>query len=136
MANVNKKYFDEGLRHEAWSNLLSKIKNSSSIKELKSILDRFLPPSERIIFEKRLLIVLLLKKGFSYRKICQILDVHRDTISLVKNRFQHKKKDIKVRSLTKPQDIIKRKKSYPPAYKGSRRWADIEKYRSRRYKSK
>lgn len=50
-------------------------------EQLASFLDDFLSPTERIVYAKRLAIVVLLEKGNSYEEISQILRVTPSTIS-------------------------------------------------------
>lgn len=73
MTHVNKKNIPQEMREKAWKRFSA---------------GKFLTPSEFILVEKRLLISLLLEQGFSYRKICEILDVTRVTISFVKHQLK------------------------------------------------
>lgn len=73
MTRVNKKNIGQELREKAWKRFDA---------------DKFLTPSEKILIEKRLLISLLLDRGLSYRKIGEMLDVTRVTISFVKRHLK------------------------------------------------
>lgn len=73
----------------AWTRKNKKIDQKLS-KEAWGRFDpnRFLTPSEKTLIEKRLLIAVLLEKGVTYRKIGEILDVTRVTISFVKHNLK------------------------------------------------
>jgi uncharacterized protein YerC len=69
----------------AWGQFRKIIVKSGSEKVFMADMERFFTPSEIVLIEKRLLISLLLRQGLSYRKISEILDVTRVTISFVKH---------------------------------------------------
>jgi len=51
-------------------------------------LNKFLTPDEKIIFEKRLAIIHLLKFKHTYRQISEKVDITRKTIAFVKKGFK------------------------------------------------
>ena len=88
MTRVNKKHIAQELREAAWRPFWKTIGKSGSETVFLANMERFLTPSEIILIEKRLLISLLLERGFSYRKIGEALDVTRVTISFVKHNLK------------------------------------------------
>lgn len=90
MVRVNKKYIEQELRDAAWERFLEIIKKSKSADSTVANLRKFLTNSEMILLEKRLLIPILLERKMSYRKIGEIIDVSRVTISFVKHNLIRK----------------------------------------------
>jgi Trp operon repressor len=88
MVRVNKKNLEEKLKSEGWERLFGIVKRSSSGKALRENLERVLTPSEMTQLEKRLLILVLLSRGFTYRQIGEAIDVTRVTISFVKHNLR------------------------------------------------
>jgi uncharacterized protein YerC len=88
MVRVNKKNLEEKLKSEGWERLFGIIKRSGSGKALRENLERVLTPSEMTQLEKRLLILVLLSRGFTYRQIGEAIDVTRVTISFVKHNLR------------------------------------------------
>ena len=84
MAQVNKRKLPEHIRREAWRQFTRAIGTASSEATLMARLRALLTPTELIALEKRLAILVLLARGWSYRKIGRALDVTRTTISAVK----------------------------------------------------
>lgn len=71
------------------------VKMSKNTEELELFLAKAFSPQERVNIEKRLAILILLGNGYSYREIGEIVDVHRGTISAVKNNFIKRKTKVK-----------------------------------------
>ncbi|MBI2515106.1 helix-turn-helix domain-containing protein [Candidatus Wolfebacteria bacterium] len=92
MVNFSKKYLDENLRRDSWKDLASRLGNKLSHRELRDLLYGFLSPGEQIVFEKRVLILYLLGRGWTYGQIAEALDVSRSAISFVKNGFKRRRK--------------------------------------------
>lgn len=88
MTHVSKKNVNQELREKAWRRFNA---------------DRFLTPTEKILVEKRLLISLLLEQGLSYRKIGEMLDVTRVTISFVKHQLKRTPRVRIKSSMTSPK---------------------------------
>ena len=86
MVNVNKKYWGEELKKKAWTKFWKRAKNSRSEKEFRFLLGKFLSSSEQTVLEKRLIILLLLSRNFTYRKIGEIIDAPADAISFIKKK--------------------------------------------------
>ena len=90
MVNVNKKYFENELKTRAWDRFLKALIKSGSAEKLSSNLRTFLTGSELAVLEKRLLILILLEEGLSYRTIEEKLGVCPATISFVKHNLTKK----------------------------------------------
>ncbi|MBI5731939.1 MAG: helix-turn-helix domain-containing protein [Candidatus Magasanikbacteria bacterium] len=88
MVNFSKKYLGENLRRDSWKDLASRLGSELSYKRLRDLLCGFLSPSEQIVFEKRVLILYFLNRGWTYRQIAEALDVSRSAISFFKNGFK------------------------------------------------
>lgn len=73
MTYVNKKQIPKELQERAWKRFDA---------------EKFLTPSERILIWKRLAIAVLLEEGLIYRRIGEMLNVTRVTISFVKHKLK------------------------------------------------
>lgn len=108
MVNVNKKYFDEGLRELGWKRFFGVIKSTKTEKEIRDVLMRFFSPDEILVLEKRLITLNLLEKGFSYREIGRNIDISLGAIDFLKRGFKKRIKKIRNKS-----GIHKDRKRYP-----------------------
>ncbi len=91
------------MKSEGWELLLGAVKRSGSGKALRENLERVLTPSEITQLEKRLLILVLLDKGFTYRQIGEAIDVTRVTISFVKHNLKRSPRTGLERGFSKPR---------------------------------
>lgn len=126
MVNVNKKEIKDDLLGEAWDKLWRESKKSD--KDFKNKIRSLLSQSELFLFERRLLILMLLDKGLSYKEIGRVIDAPNSTISFIKKGF---KRD-KIVKTSAPFKKRKKRDYFFPAYKGSSRWAEINKYKTKK----
>lgn len=124
MSKTSVKNFPENFRKQIWKNFLKRIKAVKSEKEFIDAVKEIATANEITIMEKRLMARELLRSGFSYRKISEIVDIHFDTISFVKKGLK-KAKRIKVKP-QKQESILeslfgKRSEGIFPKYRGRRR---------------
>lgn len=120
--HVSKKNVDKELRQKGWARFSNRIKTADSGEEIIKCLGGFLTSDEIIALEKRLLIPLLLEKGFSYRRIGETIDVSPVTISFVKNKLKRKPVVRKRRSLIVAARKPKKELPILPPRIGYRRW--------------
>ena len=90
MVNVNKKYLKADLSGPVWKDFIKGLENVKIKSDFDKLSEKFLTPAERIMLEKRLAVLFLLKKGISHREIGRILDVSPTTVAFVKNKFFEK----------------------------------------------
>ncbi len=122
MSSTSKKYFEEDFKKKIWKEVVKEIGRVKSEREIIKILSKALTPSELNLLEKRLIIVYLLKQGFTYRKICEIADVHYNTVSFVKKGLKKPVRKKKIWSKFSSSDKAKPKFSKFPTYTGKGRW--------------
>ncbi|MDP3015255.1 MAG: Trp family transcriptional regulator [bacterium] len=118
MSNTSKKYFEEDFKKKIWEEAIKEISRAKSEKEIIKTLSRALTPSELNLLEKRLIVVYLLKQGFTYRKICEIADVHYNTVSFVKKGLKKPIRKKKVWSEFGSSNKREPRFSKWPKYKG------------------
>ncbi len=90
MVNIIKRGISEELNEKILNNILEKVKNIKSLKELNSFLSELLTSDEQIMIKKRLAISVLLKEGKRKKHISELLDVSRTTINSVKKENKTK----------------------------------------------
>lgn len=94
MSTTSKKYFDEKLKKEVWGKFLNQIKSLTTGDDLDNFLNKYFTPREKIIIEKRLIVLNMLQNGASYRDVGKNADVTLKTISFIKSGFKKPKKRI------------------------------------------
>lgn len=72
---------------EAWKKFFSETKQTSSVDDFRKQIGMPFTPLEIIMFEKRLIIFLLLEKGVGSREISRLIDVSPTTVNFVKHHF-------------------------------------------------
>ena len=87
MSTTLKKYFSKKFKENIWTQLLRAIEKVKDYEEFDSLLNKYLTSQEKVMLEKRLAILYLLKNGSSYREISRELSVTLGTISFVKRGF-------------------------------------------------
>ena len=117
MVNVSRKYLREDIKAEVWRRLKEEI---SKNKDLEKIFKKFFTPSEIIMIEKRLAILVMLDSKSGYLEIRRLLDVSPGTVSFIKQGFKIKKRPIKKSKWLIPIGKIKESGRKFPRYKGSR----------------
>lgn len=105
MSTTCKKYFDKKFKENIWTRFLREIKKIKNYEELDVFLDKYLTFQEKIIFEKRLGIFYLLRKGLSYREISGELAITLKTISFVKRGFKMPRKRI-IKKVFKSKELL------------------------------
>lgn len=120
MSKTSKKYFEESLEKAFWAPFIAEIKNGKTAKEMKKILEKHLTPNERLVFEKRLGVAHLIRRGSTYKKIREIMDVTDRTISFVKSGFPKRirKPSMGGRARITSFPVRNKKGFRMPAYKG------------------
>lgn len=90
MSKISKNKPGKEVEDLMWSRLVEVFREAKTDEAVVRILDDLLTPSEKIIFSKRLLIVLFLSKGLSYQQISKFLKVSSATINHVQNSKRRK----------------------------------------------
>jgi Trp operon repressor len=126
MSRTSKKYFEKGLKNSIWDYFYNEVKKAKNGKELDLILNRYLPPDEKNMFEKRLGMFYLLKEGKGSREIGRQMDITLKTISFIKRGFKPPvkrkiKPNIKIKEYSVPDWALK-KNSIMPTRVGKGRW--------------
>ncbi len=103
------------------------VKSAESEEEIVKFLTKILSPQEKINIEKRLAVLILLSQGESYRKISEIVDIQRATISSIKKEFKKIKKIKREKFKEKDNSLfgefIKKENSiFPTSYSSKGRW--------------
>lgn len=109
---------EDNLKGEAWRKLRKEMHQARNLEET---LKKFFTPSEVVMIEKRLAILVMLEKGNSYLDIRHVLDVSPGTISFIKQGFKRCKRELK--SSRKFISVLagpKKTRRKFPRYKGSR----------------
>lgn len=88
MSKTSKKYFESELKGNIWDYFYDAVKRAKNGRDLDMILNRYLPPEEKIMFEKRLGMFYLLKEGKGSREIGRQMDITLKTISFIKRGFK------------------------------------------------
>lgn len=91
MANVIKRPLNKKIKEDAWHQFFKVVKKADSSGELKDIIEALFSETEKVMIEKRLAIVCLLKDGRSYKEVGRLIDVSSATISFVKQGFKRNK---------------------------------------------
>ncbi len=90
MPRTSKKVFEKNIKGEIWDSLFESVKKAKSGRDLEKVLDRLLPPDEKIMLEKRLAILRLLEGGIPIREISRRMSVTRRTIAFLKSGFKQR----------------------------------------------
>ncbi len=104
------------IREEAWKKFRVMINSSALAETLRGRIEALLSPSEIVMLEKRLSILVLLERKTTYREIETLVDVTSATISFVKRHFV--KKPTEHRRYSPYQ-----KEAYPTPIRSSKRVA-------------
>ena len=91
MANVIKRPLNKKIKKDVWGQFFKAVKRADSSNELKDIMEALFSDAEKVMIEKRLAIVCLLKDGKSYKEVGRMIDVSSATISFVKQGFKRNK---------------------------------------------
>ena len=91
MANVIKRPLDKKIIDDIWEQFFKSVKKTNSSQEFKKIIELLFSDVEKVMIEKRLAIVCLLKDGKSYKEVGRLIDVSSATISFVKQGFKRNK---------------------------------------------
>lgn len=129
MSKTSKKYFEKNFKDAIWNDFFKKINGLKSGGDLDLVMGKLLPPEEKTMFEKRLGVFYLLKKGFGSCKISREVDITLKTISSIKRGFKppvkrKKKADLGKKKSLIPEWVLK-KNSTMPTYVGKGRWNRI-----------
>lgn len=89
MAQLSKIQLESKIAKQIAEQLVETLRLLSSSKEIISLLNELLTPTERLMIAKRLGIAVLLSKGYGYRDIRGILKVSFPTIRSVEFWLKH-----------------------------------------------
>lgn len=70
-----------------WSNVTVKLAKAKSPKEVENILEKLISEDEKASMMRRLAAIVLIRAGYSYRKISEILWLSHNTISTLKKNL-------------------------------------------------
>jgi len=127
MSRTSKKYFEKEIKKDFWDYFYDVVKRAKNGEDLSMILDRYLPPEEKVMLEKRLGIFYLLKEGKGSREIGRQIDITLKTISFVKRGFKPPVKrkvspNLKYNKSSPSDWILKKNSKFPTSYSGKGRW--------------
>mgnify|MGYP001591339720 FL=1 len=130
MVNVNKKYLDEEFKKSIWRDFVNELKKAKTEKELGKIITKILTPSEKTMIEKRLGILVLLKKGLNQGEVGRRLDAVPGTVSFVKRGLDRTPRNRRpyTPDRTSWSSEKKRSRSKFPTYRGKGRWRFLDNY--------
>jgi len=83
MAIIKNKKLDKAAEKDVYAELLKEFKRVDSFRDLDYFLNKFMTPSERIIFTRRIAVMKLLGQKRKYRAIKELLGISSGTISKI-----------------------------------------------------
>ena len=83
MAIIKNKKLDKAVKKDVYVKLLKEFKKVESFRNLDDFLNKFMTPSEKIVFIRRIAVMKLLEQKRKYRDIKELLDISSGTISKI-----------------------------------------------------
>ncbi|MEX2014300.1 MAG: Trp family transcriptional regulator [Parcubacteria group bacterium] len=81
MPHISAKKLDKNISNKLWNQLLQTFKDARTRNATRTIMGELFTPTERIMFAKRLMIIILLDKGVPQHIIAKELHVSPSTIN-------------------------------------------------------
>jgi uncharacterized protein YerC len=127
MSIVRNKKIERDLEKVAYGELLGEFKKASSLEGLNKFFDKFMTPSEKVLFVRRFTVMKLLERGNTYKEISELLEISSGTISNIRDimagRGYGKNPDRKRKySVDK---TIRKSKRFTRKYKGATNILDL-----------
>lgn len=91
MSQVSKLPVKEEIYKNIFELFLTLFTKTFTHSHAENLLNELFTPTEKIVIAKRLGIAVLLKKGYNYNTIQQVLRVSKPTIAFINNQFKYQK---------------------------------------------
>ena len=88
MSQVSKRMLSPDIQERLFENFWEMFASIKSTKEIKTFLEEFLSPTEKVMLAKRMTIAILFSKGHNHRTISSMLKVSTTTVNNVAKFLQ------------------------------------------------
>ena len=83
MPKVSKNLLPEETKKEIMGALIKTLTKIDNDRLLARFLDDLLTPTEKLMLGKRLMVAVLLQKGYSYGAVCRVLKMSKTTVHII-----------------------------------------------------
>lgn len=87
MPRVSKNPLSSEMRQEMTGAFFRTLVKISDDTFLRRFLDDLLSPTEKLMLSKRLMVAILLQRGYSYRAVCSALKMSKTTVHLIQREL-------------------------------------------------
>ncbi len=91
MVNISKNKLSDETREKIYAQFMKTILSLSDTNAGREYINNLLTDSEKIMLAKRLAVMMMLEKKYSWNEIMNVLKVSRATVFSVKKKLGHKK---------------------------------------------